>query len=600
MEPLKNPVNPTWELDSIFPGGSSSAEFQRFLHQLGEDLKTLHDRLISMIPPANVEETRAFDEVIEGLQSASARITEADSFVGCLAAQDQHDKKAVQLAAKVTGLRAAYENAMTQFQSVLRMTEDPVWNVWMERTGISPISFVLSEKRQAAREKLAPELESLAAELAVDGYHGWGQHYDTIVAKVGVPFTDDHGESALLSVGQAANKLDDPDRDVRETTFDKWEEAWSQVADYCADTLNRLAGFRLKMYEKRGWDDILKEPLDINRMSRETLDTMWRVIQEAKPVLVSYLERKAKLLGVERLNWTDVEAPLGEVTGKITYDEAAAEIVKQFRKFSPKLADFSVEAFNRRWVEAEDRPGKRPGGFCTSLPVSQETRIFMTFGGTVSNMATLAHELGHAYHQYLMDELPQFNQEYAMNVAETASTFAEMIVGDALVKNAAGEKEKIALLADKINNGVTFFMNIHARFLFETRFYEKRKQGLLEPEQLCKLMEEAQREAYMDALGKYHPHFWASKLHFYITDVPFYNYPYTFGYLFSTGIYALASREGEGFADKYDALLMDTGRMTVEELAAKHLNVDLTQPDFWREAVNVVVEDVKLFLKLTE
>lgn len=600
MEQLKNPVNPTWELDSIFAGGSASAEFQRFLHQLGEDLKALHERLISMSAPADVEATKAFDEVIEGLQSANARITEADSFVGCLAAQDQHDKKAVQLAAKVTGLRAAYENAMTQFQSVLRMTEDPVWEAWMGRAEISPISFVLSEKRQAAREKLAPELESLAAELAVDGYHGWGQHYDTIVAKVGVPFTDAKGETTLLSVGQAANKLNDPDRDVRETTFAKWEESWSQVADYCADTLNRLAGFRLKMYEKRGWDEILKEPLDINRMSRETLDTMWQVIQEAKPTLVSYLERKAKLLGVDRLNWSDVDAPLGEVTGKITYDEAAAEIVKQFRKFSPKLADFSVTAFNRRWVEAEDRSGKRPGGFCTSLPVSRETRIFMTFGGTVSNMATLAHELGHAYHQYLMDELPQFNQEYAMNVAETASTFAEMIVGDALVKNAAGEQEKIALLADKINNGVAFFMNIHARFLFETRFYEKRKQGMLEPEQLCALMEEAQREAYMDALGNYHPHFWASKLHFYITDVPFYNFPYTFGYLFSTGIYALASREGEDFAGKYDALLMDTGRMTVEELAAKHLNVDLKKPDFWREAVNVVVEDVKLFLKLTE
>lgn len=600
MEQLKTPVSPTWDLDSIFQGGSSSEAFRSFLGKLGEDLGELNDRLKDAAAPTTAEGTKAYDEILQGLQSASARIIEADSFVGCLTAQDQHDKKAVQLTAKVTSLRASYENVMTLFQNVLRMTEDTVWEAWMERPEVAPISFVLSEKRHAAKEMLAPELESLASELAVEGYHGWGQHYDTIVAKVGVPFTEENGETTILSVGQAANKLDDPDRTVRDATFVQWEESWGNVADYCADTINRLAGFRLKMYEKRGWEDVLKEPLDINRMSRETLDTMWQVIEESKPVFVEYLERKAKLLGIERLNWSDVDAPLGEVTGKVTYEEAAKEIVKQFGNFSPKLADFAAQAFNQRWIEAEDRPGKRPGGFCTSLPVSKGTRIFMTFGGTVSNMATLAHELGHAYHQYLMDDLPQFNQDYAMNVAETASTFAEMIVADALVRNASSKEEKISLLADKIQSGIAFFMNIHARFLFETRFYEKRKQGMLDAGELCELMEEAQREAFQGALGSYHPHFWASKLHFYITGVPFYNFPYTFGYMFSTGIYALAVREGAGFADKYDALLMDTGRMTVEELAAKHLNVDLTKPDFWREAASVVVEDVKQFLELTE
>ncbi|RCX19634.1 pepF/M3 family oligoendopeptidase [Fontibacillus phaseoli] len=600
MEQLTNPITPTWELESIFAGGSSSEAFQTFLGQLGEDLSGLNEKLRKALAPVNLEETKSFDEIIQGLQSVLSRVSEAGAFVECLTAQDQHDKKAVQLTAKVTTLRAALDNVLTLFQNVLRMTEDSIWEAWMARPEVSPISFVLSEKRHAAKELLSPELESLASDLAVEGYHGWGQHYDTIVAKVGVPFTDDKGETTILSVGQAANKLDDPNPKVREATFAKWEEAWGKVADYSSDTLNRLAGFRLKLYEKRGWDDVLKEPLEINRMSRQTLDTMWQVIEENKPFFVSYLERKAKLRGVEKLNWSDVDAPLGEVTGKITYDEAAKEIVNQFGNFSPKLADFAVKAFNRRWIEAEDRPGKRPGGFCTSLTVSKETRIFMTFGGTVSNMATLAHELGHAYHQYLMDELPEFNQGYAMNVAETASTFAEMIVADALVRNASSEEEKINLLADKIQSGIAFFMNIHARFLFETRFYEKRKQGMLDAAELCSLMEEAQREAFQGALGGYHPHFWASKLHFYITEVPFYNFPYTFGYMFSTGIYALAVREGAGFADKYDALLMDTGRMTVEELAAKHLNVDLTKPDFWRGAMSVVVDDVKQFLDLTQ
>lgn len=599
MTHLSLPINPTWELDSIFPGGSASAELHSFLKQLEEDIVLLHNRVQDKDAPQSLEETVSFDDIIEGLQSAFTRISEVGSYISCLTAQNQQDKKAVQLTGKVTTLSAQLENVMTLFQNVLRTTDNEMWEAWIARDEVSPISFVLSEKRNEAQEKLSPELESLASDLAVDGYHGWGQHYDTIVAKVGIPQSDANGEITMLSVGQAANKLDDPDRAVREETFAKWEKAWGDSADYCADTLNRLAGFRLKLYERRGWDDVLKEPLAINRMSRETLDTMWNVIEESKPVFVAYLERKAKLLGLERLNWCDVDAPLGGSTGKITYDQAAQDIVEQFRNFSPKLADFSAEAFNKRWIEAEDRPGKRPGGFCTSLPASKQTRVFMTFGGTVSNLSTLAHELGHAYHQYLMEDLPQFNQGYAMNVAETASTFAEMILADELVKNAASKEEKIGLLADKAQRSIAFFMNIHARFLFETSFYEKRKQGALDAIELSALMEEAQKEAFHGALGSYHPNFWASKLHFYITDVPFYNFPYTFGYMFSTGIYAQAQREGATFAEKYDALLRDTGVMTVEELATKHLGVDLTKPDFWSEAMSLAIADVEAFLELT-
>ncbi|MNJ39459.1 Oligoendopeptidase F, plasmid [compost metagenome] len=600
MSQLLEPVSLTWDLDSLFAGGSTGEAFPLFLEQLERDIKALKVTLKGTQAPTSLEETYALDTVIDQLQSVSARVLESSSFTECLTAQDQHDKKAVQLSGKVTSLGAQASNLMTLFHNVLFLTPDDVWQVWMEREEIKSIAFVLTEKRNEAREKLAPELESLASDLAVSGYHAWGQHYDTIVANIAIPSTDEQGNSVSLSVGQAANKLDDGDRDVREATFEQWEKAWKGTSDYSADTLNALAGFRLKLYENRGWDNVLKEPLDINRMSEATLNMMWQVINKHKPLFVKYMDRKAKLLGVDKLSWCDVDAPLGKSTGETTYDYAAKEIVKQFAKFSPKLANFATHAFNQKWIEAEDRNGKRPGGFCTSLPVSKETRIFMTFGGTISNMSTLAHELGHAYHQYLMDGLPMFNQDYAMNVAETASTFAEMIVSDALVENADSKEEKVALLADKVQRSIAFFMNIHARFLFETEFYEQRKQGTLEAEAISALMEKAQREAFHDSLSSYHPYFWSSKLHFYITGVPFYNFPYTFGYMFSTGIYAIAKREGTAFAPKYDALLQDTGCMSVEDLAAKHLGVDLTQPDFWEDAMKLAIHDVEEFLELTQ
>lgn len=595
---MSKTLRQTWDLETIFSGGSSSETFAVYLKQLEQDIASLNTQVADAKVPVTVEDTYVYDGMIDQLQDIIARLSEGSAFVSCLGAENQDDKKAVQLTGRIASLHAQLASVKTRFDSLLQQTDDEVWAGWMKRPEIMPISFVMNESRQEAKEKMAPELESLALDLAVDGYHGWGDFYDTIVSKVRVPY-EENGETTYLSAGQAANKLQHPNREVRESMLKSWEKAWSEAADYCADTLNHLGGFRLKLYERRGWDSVLKEPLAINRMSAETLDAMWDVITRAKPVLVKYLERKAKLLGVEELSWADVSAPIGESTGTITYDAAAESIVTQFRKFSPRMADFAQMAFDKHWIEAEDRPGKRPGGFCTSLPVSKETRIFMTYAGTASNVSTLAHELGHGYHQHVMDDMEILNQSYAMNVAETASTFAELIVADALIQE-ADEKEKLALLEEKIQNTVAFFMNIHARFLFETRFYEKRKEGLLSAAELSELMEEAQQEAFCDSLGSYHPTFWASKLHFYITGVPFYNFPYTFGFMFSTGIYAQAQKEGTAFAEKYDNLLRDTGRMTVEELAEKHLGTDVTKPDFWQGAADLCIADIEQFLRMTE
>lgn len=231
-------------------------------------------------------------------------------------------------------------------------------------------------------------------------------------------------------------------------------------------------------------------------MSKETLDAMWGVIEGGKDVFVRYLERKAKLFGVRKLSWHDVDAPVGQGSIHYSYDEGAQLIVEQFHRFSPKMADFAVKAFENGWIEAEDRPGKRPGGFCTSFPIHKETRIFMTYAGTASNVSTLAHELGHGYHQHVMNDLPALAQEYAMNVAETASTFAEMVVSDAAVKAAETEETRLTLLEDKIQRSVAFYMNIHARFLFETAFYEERRKGLVGMDRLNELMLSAQKKRH--------------------------------------------------------------------------------------------------------
>ncbi|MBU5213498.1 M3 family oligoendopeptidase [Heyndrickxia oleronia] len=589
----------TWDLDVFFKDGSNSEEFRNFLEKIKEEIISFNNEVDNWDSIQVLHEEAKFLELLKKLQTNSQMLTQAGAFVSCLQAQNTLDEKASELKGNVAELRAQLNTILTNFDDKLRRIEENQWQQLLQNPEIKELAFVLNERRELAKEKLPKEQEALVNSLSVDGYHGWGDMYDTLVSQVKIPF-EENGEIVELSVGQAHNKFSNPDRNVRATVFKNWEKAWDEKADMFATTLNHLAGFRLSLYKERGWDEVLKEPLSYNRMQKETLESMWQVISDYKKPLTDYLKRKAELLGIEKLSWYDLDAPIGKVNTQFSYQEGAEFIIQHFGKFGDQLASFTKIAFEDSWIEAEDRAGKRPGGFCTSFPVSGQSRIFMTYSGTPSNVSTLAHELGHAFHSYALKNVHPLKRGYAMNVAETASTFAEMIVADASVKNAKSDEERLPLLEDKVQRSVALLMNIHSRFLFETRFYEERKKGIVSKKRLNELMLEAQKEAYGDGLEEYHPLFWASKLHFFITGVPFYNFPYTFGYLFSLGIYAQAQKEGKGYEEKYMALLQDTGSMKVEDLAMKHLNVDLTKRDFWEEGVKLCVKDVEEFLEATK
>ncbi|WP_431800530.1 M3 family oligoendopeptidase [Halobacillus andaensis] len=590
-----NTYDPTWDLEVIFSGGSQSEELRNYIGVIEDKLFDLQSLVERFMPPKIPEQSSDLTSLVNRMEDVSMRIRQFSAFVSCLTAQDTNDKHASRLTAVRSEIGAKFKNIQTQFDQKLVQIEESTRKSLLLDLTLSEIAFVLEERREKAKDKLDIEQESIINNLAVDGYHGWGQMYDTIVGKMKI---EHKGEE--LSIGQASNKLNAASRAERKEMFDKWQEAWEAQSDLFSETLNHLAGFRLQTYKHRGWDNPLKEPLEYNRMSEKTLNTMWSVITKYKPYYQKFLKEKAHWLGVEKLSIYDVHAPIGQSEQTMDYSEGARFIIEQFKEFSPLMAQFTEQAFEKRWIEAEDRPGKRPGGFCTSFPHSKETRIFMTYSGTLSNVATLAHELGHAYHQHVMNDLPILNQGYAMNVAETASTFAEMIVADAAVKKAQGPQEKLTLLEDKVQRSVAFFMNIHARYLFELRFYNERKSGTVSKERLNELMVEAQEEAYQDILEEYDPTFWSSKLHFHITGVPFYNFPYTFGYLFSLGIYAEALKEGEGFEEKYIALLQDTGSMKVEDLAMKHLKVNLEEESFWDQALQQCLADVDEFIELSK
>lgn len=591
---MKYAIN--WDLESIFAGGSSSESLQQELQQISTKMKEFH-QLVDAFTPNAENQVEALTEILAVHEEIQKSFTECGSFIEALNSANIHDQQAKLLTGQLYSNLPAFQLATTILNKKFASYSEEEWQNLM--THFSQIAFRLSEMRRDGQELLDEQSENIINTLALDGQSAWSQHYDTIVASIQIPF---NGE--MLSAGQAFNTMmSSQDKAVRQELFEKWEKAWSEKADIFADTLNHLDGFRLNNYKLHGVDDFLKQPLEYNRLDKETLDMMWGTIQKNKQPIIDFLTRKAQLFGKDKMDWQDQDAPivLGDFEERrYTFDQAADFIVENFKKFSPKMSEFAQMAFDKAWIEAEDRPGKRPGGYCTSLPKSQESRIFMTYGESVNEVSTLAHELGHAFHSHVMWDLPTLNQDYAMNVAETASTFAELIVADATLKEARTDEEKINLLDVKLQNAIAMFMNIHARFIFESNFYAARQKGLVATDEITRLMVEAQKEAYINGLGSYHPHFWAAKLHFFIDEVPFYNFPYTFGYLFSLGIYAKASQHADGFEDQYIALLRDTASMTTEELAKKHLDTDLHQATFWQAGIDMVLKDIATFMELTE
>ncbi|WP_057907682.1 M3 family oligoendopeptidase [Latilactobacillus graminis] len=587
-----------WDLESIFTGGIDSPALTQRLATITAQITPLLATVRAWQYAKDQPKFTVMTQITEQLQMLEAGLKQTDSFVNMIQSTDERNPQVMPMMGRINALG----NSVNQIEVALTKKLVGLTEVEFASLVATPalqiIKFNLTEKRTSGATLLDATTEKLINQFALDGLKGWSDHYDSIVAEVQVP----DGQT-LLSAGQAQNKFEsDPDPKVRQRIFKSWYQTWERYSPLLTDTLNHLAGFRLTEYQAHGTTDYLKKPLETSRMQSATLKTMWAVVSQNKAPLVAFLKRKAALMGKTQLAWYDTWAPV--VVGDFkpqtyTYDEAAAFIVQQFKTFSPQMAAVAQKAFENRWIEAEDRPGKQPGGYMTDLPETNDFRIFMTFDGTPSGVATLAHELGHGFHTMMINDLPSWRQDYAMNVAETASTFAELIVSDATVKAAQSPAAKINLLDQKITNAIDMFMNIHARFLFEERFYAARQKKLQTTAELKALMLVAQKEAYADALTDYDPLFWADKQHFFFDDVSFYNFPYTFGYLFSMGIYAKAQTTPDFEAD-YIALLRDTANMSTEDLAQKHLSVDLTQPAFWQAAADSIAADVAQFLALTE
>lgn len=594
----------TWELDSILPHPESS-DFRTVLNDYRSRLSQLADAS-DRLPPlvAESQNVSAWKRLLTEVAAIEKLASDLSSFAGCHAAADAANKLFQQLEGELSSLDPLRAKIATNVEFAVKEAEtDQLQRLLAADSELAELQFFFDERRRNAALRLPKEREQLANDLAVDAIHAWGRLYDRLSGELKIKVME-KGEVVEKSPGQVM--FDSPQRAVRENNFFAADKAWTTLQDSCADALNHISGFRLTKYRHLGLtgdDAHLAAPLRSNRMRRETLDAMWSAVTSRKPVLLKYLAKKAELLGLQKLAWFDLSAPLPSSSGEsdeLSYDSACDTVIRTFREFSPDFGDFAEHAIKNCWIEVENRPGKRQGGFCTGLPTMRQSRIFMTYTNSADSMSTLAHELGHAYHSHVLWDRPYFLQDYPMNLAETASTFAEAVLGEQQLRTAKSAADELQMLDNMLGDAVAFLMNIHARFIFEDRFHRERRAGEVAPERLSELMLAAQREAYLNALADdgWNPRFWVSKLHFYISGLPFYNFPYTFGYLLSLGTFATAKSFSGDFPARYRELLIATGCCEAEEAVRSTLGDDLTRPDFWNRSLDVVEQRVERFLQL--
>jgi pepF/M3 family oligoendopeptidase len=371
------------------------------------------------------------------------------------------------------------------------------------------------------------------------------------------------------------------------------------VREPLAACLNGVKGAVQTLNVRRGRTDALHEALDQARIERETLEAMFAAMRSSFPAFRRYFRGKARLLGKQSLAWWDLFAPVTLSERRYDFEEARSFILDQFATFSDRLAAFAERAFQDRWIDAEPRDGKRGGAFCMGLPGVEESRVLCNFDGSLDQVLTLAHELGHAYHNECLAGKTMLQRRTPMTLAETASIFNETIVTDALLARATGVEEKQAILENFLAGAAQVIVDIYSRYLFEQEVFERRAGAELSADDLCDAMLRAQAETYAEGLDtRYlHPYMWAWKPHYYRPNLSFYNFPYAFGLLFGLGLYSLYQQQGAAFLTKYDQLLRETGEASPAELAAR-FGMDINRQVFWEGSLSIVEERIEQYLAL--
>lgn len=582
---------PRWDLTSIF-SGFDGKDYEDAFTTISEGYKEL-DKMIS--DAGNAPDFYDWLKSYLDLENKTgALLNSLYCYTEAVFTTDTTNTQAMNNTARIQKMTIPFGATDLKFAKLLSEHEDDLPAFYKKYPDFSDYDYILKNRIEGFKHNMSVEMETLARELQRTGGDAWGNLQQSIIANL----TD-------AETGKTFNELRNDaysaDSKVRQDSFRREIALLKGMEIPLANCLNNLKGETVTLLERRGWKSALERSMFHAHASKETIDALIGAIEDSLPFWHDYLKTKAKAVSnAEALPFYDLFAPLpatGDDAGKSKetlwkFSEAKDYIIQRFSNFSSHMGNFARYAFDHNWIDAEIRKGKVGGAYCTTFLAHKESRVLANFTGTFSDIFTLSHELGHAYHAECIKDAPTALSDYPMTLAETASIFAETVVMKDLLKSASGY-EKAKLCETHLSDGCQVLVDILSRFYFERSVFERRQNEELSAEDFCNLMVKAQENTYGIGMSEKHPYMWALKGHYYSTGLDFYNFPYAFGQLFGLGLYACYEKEGSAFTEKYRELLVDTGKMSCEDVCKK-AGFDITKKEFWKNAIEQYADELEI------
>ena len=583
-------MNEVWNLDPIYKGFDDPA-FEADLAAAKEKLAayTAFTATLAQADPA--------EALVAGI-TMEEELSELAGKLGLYASLRQSTNTRDSEAASQMGRLMAVYSGMAAPEAAFKDWASKLPNL-MELVSadekLKDYTFLFEKMAESSRYLLPGMGEQIMARMRLSGGSAWSDLQGYLTSTVPVSY---NGGTTNLSA--IRNLAYDPDPAVRKAAYEAEIACYDRIKDSVAFALNSIKLETISDCQLRGYASPLERTLKHSDMKQETLDAMLGAMDEYLPKFWQYMKAKAKALGHENgLPWYDLFAPMGNASSKFSTQEARDLLVNLFSTFDGELADMVARAFDEAWIDFFPRDGKAGGAFCAGVECLNQSRILTNYDGMFGDVVTLAHELGHAFHNQCIQDHRPLNKDYSMPVAETASTFNECVVMAAAIKAAASDDERMSLIESQLQDATQIICDIYSRFRFEAMVFENREEKFMNADTLCQFMTTAQKQSYGDGLDHdvMHPYMWVCKGHYY--GPTFYNFPYAFGGLFARGLYAQYEKEGAAFIPKYKKLLNTTPVATVEDTAMV-AGIDLTDKDFWRAALQTIADNIDLFCQLVE
>ncbi|MGN1189222.1 MAG: M3 family oligoendopeptidase, partial [Candidatus Ornithospirochaeta sp.] len=564
---------PKWDLESIYPS-VTSPEFQADIDSIYKKAEELKEK--------SADKNQSILSILSLYDELSDIVENVGSYVYTSFSVNTTDSDILSAMGKAEKAGTAASDASTVMVHYLSKRTDEFSDPSLE-----PYALFLKEVKTEAEHMMSLEEEALANEMLQVSASAWSRLQESVTASIS------DGDKTLTQLRGLAM---DKDRNVRKDAYEREVKILADNKTAIAAALNGVKGTALLLEKRRGWKDPLDRSCNTARISRKTLDALISALEEALPIFRDYLKTKAKLIGLEQLEWYDMFAPVGDASMSFTFEEAKALIIDAYSSFSTEVGAFIKNALDSHWVDPEAHEGKIGGAYDIFFPKRKESRVMMNWEGTYDSVSTLAHELGHAYHDSVVKNYPASQRSYPMTLAETASIFGETVIFQEVLKK-ADKDQQLSLIEAYVQGACQVCVDILSRFYFERSAFEARKEGEVTADDYSKMMLKAQEDTYGDGLGIKHQYMWAVKGHYYSEGFSFYNYPYAFGQLFALGLFA-SKDSAPDFPKHYKEVLSMTGRFEAKEVAAA-AGCDIESKEFWMKGISVIqgyIEKMKEWL----